>query len=97
MISVASFLRGEPKDFDFEKNKSVDKEDDCTFPEKKSYERSEPRVAYFCNYEQYSTFKPKEYPRPAMELPFRVDDLEDDECERKLVLTRDGNDNRRKM
>ena len=51
MISVASFLRGEPKDFDFEKNKSVDKEDDCTFPEKKSYERSEPRVAYFCNYE----------------------------------------------
>ena len=68
MICVSSFLRGEPKDYESFKKKDAQAEESCT--KRVPHEIERHRVAYFTNYEQYSTFTPDKYDRLAMPFPF---------------------------
>lgn len=82
MINVSSFLRGEPSDWD--ESKTVNEKSDCALCEKEYLKSNGHRVAYFCNNEQYSTFTPNEYDRPAMKIPFYDGDHDIEENNEKI-------------
>ena len=72
MIRVSSFWRWELKDYESFKKKDAQAEESGTKRVPQEIERHQ--VAYFANYEQYSTFTPHEYDRPGMRFPFYDDD-----------------------
>lgn len=81
MFSVAALLAGKPADFPDRKPKEPEKaETRACFREdpepapSRDWRIGSGRRSYFANYEMFSTFTPSEYPRPAMELPFRKKD-----------------------